>query len=322
MNRLFYQRNWLCWLLYPIALMYRLVAFCRRYFLKRFCKCTFPVPIIVVGNLTLGGAGKTPLVIALANAFTERQVRVGIVSRGYGGRGPFPREVKRDDDASDVGDEPLLMKLKTACMVVIAPKRIQAVQYLLQHHQPQVIISDDGLQHYAMGREVEIVVIDGTRGVGNGLIFPAGPLRESPTRLQSADFVVVNSGDWPGAYSMQMAVTTITRLIDNEAVEISVLHPPVAAVAAIGNPDRFFTTLQRLKLAYHPYAFPDHYAFKPADLKFNEQHIVMTEKDAVKCKSFATDKMYVVAVEATLDQKFWNAFWAHTNIKKILGQSL
>jgi tetraacyldisaccharide 4'-kinase len=318
MNRLYYRRNRLCWLLYPIAMLYRLVAFCRRIYLQTFCQHTFPIPIIVVGNLTLGGVGKTPLVIALANALTAKKIRVGIVSRGYGANGPFPREVRLDDDASEVGDEPLLMKTKTKSPVIIAPKRVLAVQYLLQHYQPEVIISDDGLQHYAMGRDIEIVVIDGTRGVGNGLIFPAGPLRESPKRLQSADFVVVNSGEWPGAYPMQIAVSAITRLIDGEIVDRAAIHAPVAAVAAIGNPERFYTTLQQLKLAYHPYSFPDHYVFKPNDLNVKEKQIVMTEKDAVKCKSFATKDMYVVAVEAVPDQTFWNAFWAHAKIKALL----
>lgn len=321
MNQLWYSRHPLRWILFPVAVMYGFIAGIRRFYLQRMKQTVFPVPVIVVGNLTVGGAGKTPLVIAIAKALLEKGIRVGIVSRGYGARGAFPREVNREDKAVDVGDEPLLIRKKTDCPVVIAPKRVEAVQYLLKHYQPHVIISDDGLQHYAMGRAVEIVVIDGSRGLGNGLIFPAGPLRERASRLNTVDFVVVNGGEWPGAYQMDMVVNEITMLIDGKVVQPTDLKQPVAAIAAIGHPERFYKTLNHLNVSFQSYSFSDHYAYKQSDLMFNEKHIVMTEKDAAKCLSFATDNMFVVSVSAELEQPFWDALWITIHQKLNIARS-
>ncbi len=178
--------------LWPVSALFQMVSWLRRIWLE-WRRQPGSVPIIVVGNLTVGGVGKTPLVIALAQYLSARGVRVGIVSRGYGAQiRAFPHCVCPEDTAQQVGDEPKLLALKTRCPVVIAPQRLQAVAYLIQHHQPQVIISDDGLQHYAMPRVMEIVVIDGMRGMGSGLCLPAGPLRESVQRLQKVNFIVVN----------------------------------------------------------------------------------------------------------------------------------
>lgn len=315
LNRLWYKQHPLRWFLFPASCVYGLIACVRRIYLQRFKQIHFPVPVIVVGNLTVGGVGKTPLVIAIAKAFQKKGLRVGIVSRGYGARGVFPREVREDDSSSDVGDEPLLMRKKTGCPVVIAPKRVEAVQYLLLHHQPQVILSDDGLQHYAMGRAIEIVVIDGMRGLGNGLMLPAGPLRERAERLKSVDFIVVNSGDWKGAYRMRMATGDMTALVSDVVMKSEDLTEPVAAVAAIGHPERFYQTLHDLHVAHHAYSFSDHYAFRPEDMTFKEKIIVMTEKDAVKCASFATNNMFVLSVTAELEHSFWDALWAHEQLR-------
>lgn len=299
MNRLWYKKNPLCWALFPISVIYGLISWLRRFYLTRYQQTTFAVPIIVVGNLTVGGVGKTPLVIAIAHALKEKGIHVGIVSRGYGARGPFPREVTPEDNPDDVGDEPLLIRRKTACPLVIAPDRVSAVRYLLSHHAVQVIISDDGLQHYALGRAIEIVVIDGTRGFGNALLFPAGPLREYPSRLNTVDFVVVNGGEWGGAYRMAMRPGQLTSLLTGKIIEPALLKEPVAAVAAIGNPDRFYQTLASLNITYRPYSFADHHRFTPSDLQCHEAMMVMTEKDAVKCISFGTDNMLVSASELT-----------------------
>lgn len=318
-NQLWYGRHPLRWVLFPVSLVYLFVAALRRVFLQRFKQTAVDIPVIVVGNLSVGGVGKTPLVIALAQAFREKGLSVGIVSRGYGAKGYFPREVLVDDSAIEVGDEPLLIRRKTGCPVVIAPKRVDAVQYLQDRFQPQVIISDDGLQHYAMGRAIEIVVIDGLRGLGNGMVLPAGPLRERATRLKTVDLIVVNGGNWPGAYRMDMVIGGVTTLKGQIAVNPAELEQPVAAVAAIGNPERFYNTLKNINISYSAYPFPDHFVFKESDLIFKEKNIVMTEKDAVKCLPFATEQMYVVSVNAVLQHTFWDALWEHKQLKEVLS---
>jgi tetraacyldisaccharide 4'-kinase len=315
-NKLWYGKHPLRWVLWPFALFYRLVTRLRRAYFTSFRQHKFPVPVIVVGNLTVGGVGKTPLVIALAKQLQEKGLRVGIVSRGYGASlKQFPHEVSQDDAANLVGDEPLLIAQKTACPVVIAPKRVQAVQYLLDNYQSQIIISDDGLQHYAMGRAIEIVVIDGMRKLGNGLCLPAGPLRESASRLQNTDLIVVNSGEWPEAYSMNLQPGKLIHLATGKEIEINQLSMPVAAVAAIGHPQRFFTTLQNLGIAIIKYPFPDHHRFSINDMQFAEKEVIMTEKDAVKCRSFAADSWYFLPVEAKLSDSFWQALWAHKQLQ-------
>ncbi|MDA9272000.1 tetraacyldisaccharide 4'-kinase [bacterium] len=313
-----YTSHWTRWLLWPAALVYQLICFLRRRYLQWFGQQQFTVPIIVVGNLSVGGVGKTPLVIALAEQLRARGLRVGIVSRGYGATvNQFPYDVKQNDCATLVGDEPLLLAKKTGCPVIIAPKRVRAVQYLLDHYQSQIIISDDGLQHYAMGRAIEIVVVDGTRGLGNGLCLPAGPLRESARRLRQVDFIVVNAGSMDNllSYRMDLEPGQLTSLLDGQPTQLSQLRKPIAAVAGIGHPQRFFATLQALGFSFTAYPFADHHAFKPADLCLTEKIVVMTEKDAVKCLPFATESMYFLPVEAKIDSKFWEALWSHEQLQ-------
>jgi tetraacyldisaccharide 4'-kinase len=277
------------------------------------------VPIIVVGNLTVGGAGKTPLVIALAQQFKARGLRVGIVSRGFGATlAKLPYEVNSLDEASLVGDEPLLLAKKAGCPVVIAPKRPEAVQYLIDHHQSEIIISDDGLQHYRMGRAIEIVVIDGLRGLGNGFCLPAGPLREGVKRLQQVDFIVSNGGVWPNAYRMDLLPGKVQQLSGGRFLDPETIKHTVAAVAAIGHPQRFFMTLRNLGVLIKEYSFPDHHLFEAKDFLVSEQIIVMTEKDAVKCKHLATEAMYFLPVNAVVSDQFWNALWSHQRLKGII----
>ena len=315
-DKLWYRHHPLRWLLLPCALVYQAITIMRRHYLQRYRQKHVSVPVSIVGNLTVGGVGKTPLVIALACQFKAQGLRVGIVSRGFGAQVcMFPHEVKFDENASLVGDEPLLLAKKTGCPVVVAPKRNDAVQYLIETHQSQIIISDDGLQHYAMGRAIEIVVIDGTRGLGNGLCLPAGPLREGPSRLSQADFIVVNGGDWPNAYRMDLEPGHLTQLSTGDSMQLSDLTIPFAAVAGIGNPERFFSQLKAMGLVFKAYSFADHHVFQPKDLSVSEKMVVMTEKDAVKCESFATEAMYFLPVEAHLPDKFWDALLMHQQLQ-------
>ncbi len=318
LDKLWYTRHPLRWLLFPFALVYQAITVIRRSYFQRFCQQRCSVPIIVVGNLTVGGVGKTPLVIALAQQLQARGLRVGIVSRGYGAAATdFPHEVSVDETAILVGDEPLLLAKKTGCPVVIAPDRVQAVRYLLDKYQSQVILSDDGLQHYKMGRAIEIAVVDGLRGLGNGLCLPAGPLRESVKRLDHVDFVVVNGGIWPGGYRMNLQPGELTQLMNGKTIQVSELSCPVAAIAAIGHPQRFFATLHALGVTFNEYLFTDHHQFQPEELHVPEKMVVMTEKDAVKCQAFATDKMYFLPVDAVIDDGFWDALWSHPTITRL-----
>ena len=315
-DKLWYKHHPLRWCLYPFACIYQAISTLRRYYLQRFCQQSFSVPVIVIGNITVGGVGKTPLVIALARQLQARGLQVGIVSRGYGAQVTnFPHEVNAGDTAMLVGDEPLLMVKKIGCPVVISPDRVQAVRYLLDKYHSQVVISDDGLQHYRMGRAIEIAVIDGLRGFGNGLCLPAGPLRESVKRLQNVDFIVVNGATWPDGYRMELEPGEITRVVDGKTIPVEELPHLVAAVAAIGHPQRFFATLHALGVTFKAYPFADHYLFQPDDVCFPEKTVVMTEKDAVKCHAFATDEMYFLPVDAVVGGGFWDALWAHKQLQ-------
>lgn len=315
-DKLWYGTHPARWFLLPCSWAYMGITRIRRWYLQRFCQYVCPVPLIVVGNLTVGGVGKTPLVIELAKRMQQKGLKVGIVSRGYGASMKyFPYQVQLSDAAEQVGDEPLMMAQNTHCPVVIAPRRTDAVKYLLEQHQVKIIISDDGLQHYRMGRAIEIAVIDGVRGLGNGLTLPAGPLRESDSRLKEVDFVIVNEGAWDNAYTMRLLPGKITNLATLEEFSPELVKEKVAAVAGIGNPQRFYSTLQQLGLEFTKYSYPDHYQFKAQDLNYSESMVVMTEKDAVKCRSFISEKLYYLPVEAQLNDSFWDAFWSHKQLQ-------
>jgi len=318
LNRMWYGQQAYACLLYPVSLLYRAITHVRRFYLERYCQQRVSVPVIVVGNITVGGVGKTPMVVALAARLQARGLRVGIISRGYGELvRQYPHDVQVDDMASLVGDEPLLLRQKTGCPVVIAPKRIDAARFLLSQYHIQIIISDDGLQHYQMHRNIEIAVIDGLRGFGNGLCLPAGPLREDKKRLQQVDFIVVNGGYFENAYRMEMRPDKITTLLDGQSADMSALSSskPVAAIAAIGHPQRLFNTLKALNISFNSYVFADHHRFQPRDFDVPEEQVVMTEKDAVKCRAFATHAMYVLSVNAVLDDAFWQALWSHEQLQ-------
>lgn len=269
-----------------------------------------PVPVVVVGNLTAGGAGKTPLVIALVEALQARGFKPGVVSRGYGGNSRVPRLLDATPDPAQVGDEPCLIRLRTGVPVAVGADR-PAAAHLLLASSVDVIIADDGLQHYALARDVEICVVDGVRRFGNGRLLPAGPLREPLSRLRGVDFVVANGGAvQPGEVPMQLALHDAVSLV--QPVQKKPLRDfagsRVRAVAGIGNPGRFFQALRGLGIDVVEHPFPDHHRYTRADFDAGDGlAVLMTEKDAVKCRGFAQAGWWMVPAAADLPDSFFEA---------------
>ena len=270
--------------------------------------------VVVVGNLVVGGTGKTPFIVWLAKQLMAQNLNVGIISRGYGAKNPhWPHWVSQHSLASECGDEPLMLAKQTGCPVAVSPKRVEALALLNEKTACDVIISDDGLQHYALARDIEIVLIDAQREFGNGYCLPAGPLREPLARIQKVDFTV-----WNGlsaqqaipqlAFTQQAAskmrlTPSCFRRVGAPEVKVSITeflqkypNKQVTAIAGIGNPQRFFLTLQQLGLEVDGTVFKDHYAYQNSDfthliddagIAIEEKPLIMTEKDAVKCTAFA-----------------------------------
>ncbi len=268
-----------------------------------------PVPVVVIGNVTVGGSGKTPLTIALTRALRARDWRPGIVSRGYGGAASGPRAVEERSTADEVGDEPVLLA-RTGTPVWIGRDRVAAAKGLLDAHpECNVVVADDGLQHYAMARTVEIAVIDSSRGLGNGRMLPAGPLREPASRLDEVDAVVRLVRTPAARLSARESTMSLTgdAFVRINAPTIvasarSFRAAGVHAVAGIGNPERFFEHLRSLGIDARCHAFPDHHRFTAADLSFSDASaVLMTEKDAVKCLAFADDRCWALPVLAAID---------------------
>jgi tetraacyldisaccharide 4'-kinase len=264
-----------------------------------------PVPVVVVGNLTAGGNGKTPTVIWLVEQLQQRGYRVGVVSRGYGGKAAsYPLVLDEHTTTQQAGDEPVLIYQRTGAPVAISPKRAEAVQALLHQQKLDVVITDDGLQHYALQRDFELVVIDGVRRFGNGWWLPAGPMRERASRLNSVNARIANGG-------VAQAGEIAMRLQAREAVNIAsgarrpaAELPHVVAMAGIGHPPRFFATLEKLGVDVEKeVAFADHQEYQQAQLAAlasSEQTLLMTEKDAVKCRIFAQPNWWYLPVDAVL----------------------
>ena len=295
--------------LLPLAVLFGAVAKLRRaaYRLKLLPARRFAVPVLVVGNITVGGTGKTPLVIWLAEYLHSHGWRPGIVSRGYGGRArQWPQQVRPDSDPVSVGDEAVMLAQTTGCPMSVGPDRPAAVAALLKHKDVDIVISDDGMQHYALARDLEIAVIDGERRLGNGFLLPAGPLREPASRLHEADIVMVNGQGVEGEYSMQLHHPRVRPLQGGSEVRLEDFSGrSVHAVAGIGNPQRFFDLLAELGIDARPHPFPDHHRFRAADLRFDEPlPILMTAKDAVKCRRIPCRDCWVVHIAARPDAGF------------------
>lgn len=269
---------------------------------------TLPVPVIVVGNITVGGTGKTPLIIYLAKYLKDSGFKPGIISRGYGGEAEsWPQWVAADSSAKDVGDEALLIAKQTTCPMAVGPLRIDAGRLLLEKADCDVILSDDGLQHYALHRNIEIAVIDGERRFGNGFCLPAGPLREPIERLSNVDLIIVNGEKQePNEFSMRLEGDIAINLQSGEQKHLVDFNIEAChAIAGIGHPERFFKQLALAGLKTSNKSFPDHYSFQREDIEFSDQQpVLMTEKDAVKCKSFAGQQHWYVPVTAKPDSLF------------------
>lgn len=292
------------WLLQPLAKAYAAIAAARARRHKAQQR-RVSVPVIVVGNIAVGGTGKTPVTLWLVETLQALGHRPGIISRGYGGKGPFPFAVTAASDAALCGDEPLLLAQRSGVPVVVAPARVAAAQALLAAHpEVDVLVCDDGLQHYALARSLELCVIDGARGHGNGALLPAGPLREPIERLAGCDWVLVNGGDasafGPTALRFDLQPAPFRNLQTRASAPLSHFAGQSAyALAGIGNPERFFAQLRALGIAVIPQPKPDHHHYTARDLQLpGTAPILMTEKDAVKCQALANDRCWALPVAA------------------------
>ena len=312
----FKSASWQAFCLQPISMLYRLVMTIRKQaFLRGFFNIyRSTVPVIVVGNLTVGGTGKTPLVIAIIHKLKEQGWKPGIVSRGYGGKSTrYPCSVTSLSDPHEVGDEPVCMAEETRVPVIVDPNRARAVQYAVEHFACNVIVSDDGLQHYGSHREVEVVVVDGVRRFGNAYCLPAGPLREPVSRLKTADFIVNNGGTHDNEVSMKLIPGPLVNLIEpSKTLPLAGLRgQKFHAIAGIGHPERFFNSLASLGVQVLPHPLADHAKLTPEHLIFPDQLPVrMTHKDAIKCRHFAGPNCWYLPVTAVCDESFYLSLMA------------
>jgi tetraacyldisaccharide 4'-kinase len=294
--------------LLPFSILYSGATLCIRlsyqYGLKR--KWRAPIPIIIIGNLTAGGSGKTPLVIWLARLLKYRNLKVGVVSRGYGGRSnSYPILVTGHSSPEKTGDEPVMIAQRACVPIAVSPKRQQAVEILLKRHKDlDLIISDDGLQHYALERDMEIIVVDGINRFGNGFLIPAGPMRTKLSYLKKADAIIINGGKAEkGEINMFMNSHDAINLYTNKSTPLHKLNN-IVAIAGICHPIRFFKHLHDHGIyPESELSFPDHYKYSSHELRLllhSSQTLLMTEKDAVKCRSFAQENWWYLPIEAKL----------------------
>ena len=313
------NEGWLL-LLWPVALLFRALVWVRKALHGAGRRSgTRPFPVVVVGNITVGGTGKTPLIIEIANALKVVGLRPAVISRGYLSKAPhYPFLVNEDGDPRECGDEPLLIRLRAQCPVVIDHDRVRGLKYIESNLECDVVLSDDGLQHYAMHRDLEIAVVDGTRMFGNGQCLPAGPLREPVSRLGQVEHIVINGAQpvtdrhpvLERAVTMQYLPRFLVNQVTGEKKPFNGapfhIGSTIHAVSGIGNPKRFYDMLSKLPYQLAPHEFPDHHGFNEADLQSIDEHqpIVMTEKDAVKCRNFAKPNYWYLSIEVKLPPEF------------------
>lgn len=312
---LWYSPGYLYLFLQPLSWVYRLIISLRKaaYAIGFYKKSKLQRPVIVVGNITVGGTGKTPLVIYICQQLQQQGLQPGIISRGYGGSlNQGPSVVTSESNPALLGDEAVMLAQRTRVPVVVARDRVAAGRALIkQFPECNVIVSDDGLQHFALGRDIEMVVIDGERAFGNQKLLPAGPLREPLSRLREVDFVITNGERWVArdqiSQTMKLKSLPLRNILNPEqCVSLEAFKKTtVHALAGIGNPQRFFSQLRSLGLSIFEHPFPDHYLYQVCDLQVGEGAvIVMTEKDAIKCKKIATPQCWYLPVEAELPEAF------------------
>jgi len=310
--RSWYQKpSWITYLLLPLSKLFEMVVKIRYWvYLNRWLKVyESNIPIIIVGNMTVGGTGKTPCVISLTQHLITLGYKPAIVSRGYGRKKSNLMEVKAHSLAEEVGDEPLLLYHATGCPVVVAADRVSAVRYLEESSDCNVIISDDGLQHYRMGRVIEIAIIDGQREFGNGYCLPAGPLREPLPRLKEVDCIIYNGRpkkrfNHAPAFEMKIEPQQLINLLNPQQTMTleQLAGERVLAVSGIGNPERFYLLLKYFGIKVEEYTFPDHHLYSPSDLDLPTagDKVIITEKDAIKCQSFAHANLWYLKIKANL----------------------
>jgi len=309
-NETWYSQNFLTHLLKPLSWIFCGIVVIRRtlYSFKLLKSTNIDVPVIVVGNITVGGTGKTPLVIWIVNFLKESGFTPGVVSRGYKGKAKsWPQQVRPDSDPVIVGDEAILISRQTGCPMAVGPDRVAASEALLKYSNCDIIVSDDGLQHYALQRSLEVIVIDGERRFGNGQCLPAGPLRETISRMDKADFIVTNGNASQGEFAMRYSGKTLVALNNNDSKLMlsEFKDKKVHAVSAIGNPQRFFYFLRSQGLDIIEHEFPDHYMYSVSDLDFGDNRdVIMTEKDAVKCQRFQLDNIWYLPVSVEMKKEF------------------
>ena len=319
LERAWYMGHPWLYLLWPASVLFRGLAALRRRRQSADANRIGKQPVIVIGNITVGGAGKTSLLIALVLEFKQRGFSPGIVSRGHAGAASsYPLAVEAGSDPEQCGDEPVMIVARTDCPVVVDPNRPAALAHLLSEYDIDLVFSDDGLQHYRLHRDIEIAVVDGARMFGNGMCLPAGPLREPRRRLHEVDFVVVN-GEAPAGlelpvplYEAAMEPHSLVNLANGEERPFAGapfhVGNTLQLVSGIGNPERFCALMQRLPYPLARFEFPDHHRFSEEDFAGERmdahQPIVMTEKDAVKCHRFATANFWALRAEMKLPQEF------------------
>lgn len=309
-NKLWYEDMYISTWLSPLAYVYIDIVRFRRFLYRKgiFKSKKLNVPVIIVGNITVGGTGKTPLVIWLAQQLQKQGFTPGIVTRGYGGNNKsWPLLVNEKTKAEQAGDEAVLIARQSGCAVAAAPLRVEAAQLLLDEKNCDIILADDGLQHYALQRDIEIAVIDGVRRFGNSFFLPCGPLREPQERIKEVDFVIVNGGKAQNSeILMSLEADVVVNLATHEQKSLADFKQQRChALAGIGHPQRFFNMLSEQGLKTENHVFPDHYAFKAKDINFDDNDpVLMTEKDAVKCREFVNAKHWSVPVSPKLPESF------------------
>jgi tetraacyldisaccharide 4'-kinase len=308
--KFWYKKTFLSYFFLPITWLYLIIIKIRKYIYCNLLKPKiFPVPIIVVGNLTVGGTGKTPLVIWIANFLKAHGYKPGVISRGYKGKAKnYPCFITEHSNVIEAGDEAIIIARRTNCPVVVDPKRYRAAKMLLEKTNCNVILSDDGLQHYALPRDIEIVVIDGDELFGNKFCFPAGPLREPISRLQSVNFIVQNAGTnvCDAYYAMHLKQISFINVLDSSQKKaiFGFSNQKINVVAGIGNPQRFFKDLEVLGIEVLAHVFSDHYWYTKKDFSFISDPVIMTEKDAVKCVAIANENFWYLLVAAEVKGDF------------------